>query len=162
MTLTFIRPRASTGELAGSRLLSEENFYDAFIKDLNKCRSEVIIESPFIAGRRLTTLLPALQKLKQRGVRIAINTRNPIEHSDDEYWQSEAHRSIARLQHLGIHILFTGGHHRKLAILDRKILYEGSLNILSQNDSCEVMRRIESVQLAWQMTKFVGIDKVLT
>ena len=40
-------------------------------------------------------------------------------------------------------------------------LYEGSLNILSQNDSCEIMRRIESTQLAWQMARFIGVDRLL-
>jgi len=102
-----------------------------------------------------------LQKLKQQNVRIAITTRDPYEH-DDEYRREEAHRAVAQLQRSGIHVLYTTGHHRKLAIIDRQILYEGSLNILSQNNSCEIMRRIESVQLAWQMARFVGIDKVLT
>ena len=31
-----------------------------------------------------------------------------------------------------------GNHHRKLAILDRKVLWEGSLNILSQTRSREI------------------------
>jgi hypothetical protein len=65
------------------------------------------------------------------------------------------------LQHMGVQVLYTGYHHRKLAILDRAILYEGSLNILSQNKSSEVMRRIESVSLAWQMVRFTGIDRFL-
>jgi hypothetical protein len=59
---------------------------------------------------------------------------------------------------MGIQVLYTGNHHRKVAILDRSILYEGSLNILSQNNSSEVTRRIESVPIAWQMVRFIGID----
>jgi phosphatidylserine/phosphatidylglycerophosphate/cardiolipin synthase-like enzyme len=160
--LAFLRSTQNDRELISSRLLNEDSFYEAFIKDLNKCQSEVIIESPFITSRRVATLLPILEKLKRRNVRVAINTRDPFEHTDNEYMREEAHRSIADLQHSGIHVIFTNGHHRKLAILDRKLLYEGSLNILSQNNSREVMRRIESVQLAWQMAKFVGIDKALT
>lgn len=159
--LSLLRPKVAAHELIGSRLLDENSFYDTLLKDLRKCQSELIIESPFITNRRLTLLLPMLQKLKQRSVRIAVNTRDPFEH-DDEYHRDEAHRAIAILQRIGVHVLYTTGHHRKLAIIDRHILYEGSLNILSQNNSCEVMRRIESVQLAWQMAKFVGIDKVLT
>ncbi len=65
------------------------------------------------------------------------------------------------LQELGVEVLITGGHHRKLAIIDQQILYEGSLNILSQNDSCEVMRRIYSEQLADQMLVFVGLEKFI-
>ena len=151
------RPTAPT-DLLTSALYDENTFYAKFEKDLQKCGSEVIIESPFITGRRLKALLPTLEKLHARHVRVVINTRNPEDH-EDEYMSSEARYSVAKLQHLGIHVLYTVGHHRKLAILDRKILYEGSLNILSQNNSSEVMRRIESVQLAWQMAKFVKVDR---
>jgi hypothetical protein len=55
-------------------------------------------------------------------------------------------------------VLYTAGHHRKLAILDRSILWEGSLNILSQNSSSEIMRRIQSAELAWQMAHFTKLD----
>lgn len=155
----FNRSTAPT-DLLTSELYDQESFYPAFIKDLAKCRSEVIIECPFITNRRLKTVLPTLEKLKARKVRIAINTRDPRTH-DEGYRQDDAHRAISKLQHMGIQVLYTGNHHRKVAILDRKILYEGSLNILSQNDSCEVMRRIESTQLAWQMARFIGIDHLL-
>lgn len=151
---------SSTPDLINSTLYNEETFYAKFLKDLSKCHSEVLIKSPFITSRRLSNLLPILQKLKDRNVRIAINTRDPKTH-DSEYLQTEATDALSTLQHMGIHVLYTSNHHRKLAILDRNILYEGSLNILSQNSSCEVMRRIESVKLAWQMVRFTKIDKYL-
>lgn len=136
-------------DLLSSKLFSEETFYQAFQKDLNKTGHEVVIESPFITNRRLALLLPTLEKLKERRVRVIINTRDPQE-LDDGYHRSDAHEAIAKLQHVGIQVLYTAGHHRKIIIIDRQILYEGSLNVLSQNDSCEIMRRIESSSLAWQ------------
>lgn len=147
-------------DLLTSKLFNEETFYPIFTKDLGKCLHEVIIESPFVTNRRLMQLLPVLQKLKERKVRVIINTRDPIEH-DDGYHREDAHKALASLQRIGVQVLYTTGHHRKLVLIDRHILYEGSLNVLSQNNSCEVMRRIESSQLAWQMARFVGIDKFL-
>lgn len=155
----FNRSAAPAG-LLNSKLYDQDSFYPTFLKDLANCHSEVIIECPFITSRRLKTLLPILEKLKTRKVRVAINTRDPRTH-DEGYHQDDAHEAISKLQHIGIQVLYTGNHHRKVAILDRSILYEGSLNILSQNDSCEVMRRIESTQLAWQMVRFIGIDRLL-
>lgn len=147
-------------ELLSSELLNEESFYPRFLKDLENCHSEVIIECPFITYRRISTILPTLEKLKARKVRIAINTRDPRSH-DEGYWRDDAHEAVSKLQHMGIQVLYTGNHHRKVAILDRSILYEGSLNILSQSNSSEVMRRIESVPMAWQMVRFIGIDQLL-
>lgn len=145
-------------ELLSSKLYNEDTFYPALLKDLDGCGSEVIIECPFVTYRRLDKLMPMITKLKARKVRIIVNTRDPHEY-DEEQRRNDAHRVIASLQRVGVHVLFTGGHHRKLVILDRNILYEGSLNVLSQNDSSEVMRRIESTKLAWQMIRFVEIDK---
>jgi len=151
---------AAPADLLSSKLYDQDTFYPAFLKDLSNCHSEVIIECPFITNRRLKTLLPTLEKLKARKVRIAINTRDPRTH-DEGYLQSDATDAISKLQHMGVQVLYTGNHHRKVVILDRSILYEGSLNILSQNDSSEVMRRIESIPLAWQMVRFIGIDRLL-
>ncbi len=121
-------------------------------------RHEVVIESPFISLRRLKYLLPIFRKLARRKVRIIINTKPSEEQAE---YGIQATECIALLQQLGVEVLITGGHHRKLAIIDRQILHEGSLNILSQNDSCEVMRRIQSEQLATQMIDFIGIGKFL-
>ncbi len=148
------------GDFQTSCLLDQDTFYDRFLSDLKHCKHEAIIESPFITNRRLNQLMPTLEKLKAQRVRLVINTKDP-EHHDDDYFRTDARQAISRLQHMGIHVLFTVSHHRKLAIIDRKILYEGSLNILSQNDSCEIMRRIESVQLAWEMAAFIKIDRFL-
>jgi hypothetical protein len=93
-------------------------------------------------------------------MRIVINTRDPHEHNEG-FQRDEAYRAIATLQRMGVHILYTHSHHRKLVVIDRSIMYERSLNVLSQNNSREVMRRIESVQLAWQIVRFVGVDKLL-
>lgn len=155
----FNRSAAQT-DLLSSKLYDQDSFYPAFLKDLAKCQHEIIIECPFITSRRLKTLLPILEKLKARKVRIAVNTRDPRT-NDEGYRQDDAHEAISKLQHMGVQILYTGNHHRKIAILDRHILYEGSLNILSQSDSCELMRRTESAQLAWQMVRFIGIDRLL-
>ena len=154
------RTHDQSSDLLSSRLYNEETFYSAFEKDLRNCGSELIIESPFITRRRYQSLLSTLQKLKERNVRIIINTKNPHELDVDR--RDEAHRVIASLQHKGIQVIYTHGHHRKLAVIDRSILYEGSLNILSQNKSAEVMRRTESIQLAWQMVRFIGIDNLVS
>jgi phosphatidylserine/phosphatidylglycerophosphate/cardiolipin synthase-like enzyme len=140
-----------------STLYDQDTFYKAFMRDLLHSKDEAVIESPFITEKRMRTLLPIFAKLRSRDVRIVINTRNPTEHDGDYYYQ--ALNAIYELQELGVTVLYTAGHHRKLAILDRKVIYEGSLNILSFNDSCEIMRKIVSEKAAKQLCKFIAIDR---
>lgn len=130
-----LRKTLHSDELLTSRLLNQDNFYQAFVSDLTKARREVIVESPFMSLKRLNHLLPTFSKLVKRGVRVIINTK-PLAEQDAGY-QQQADQCIAILQEAGVDVLLTGGHHRKIVIIDRQILYEGSLNILSQYDSCE-------------------------
>lgn len=146
-------------DLLSSRLYDNTNFYKVFQKDLKHAQFSVIIESPFITTRRVEELMPILRKLRQQGVRITVNTRDPKEH-DAEY-EYQARRAVYEMQELDITVLYTVKHHRKLAIIDGEILYEGSLNILSQIDSCEVMRRTVSQQLANEMVRFIGAGRWL-
>jgi phosphatidylserine/phosphatidylglycerophosphate/cardiolipin synthase-like enzyme len=143
-----------------SRLFDEKTFYQAFLRDLEGCRSEVIIESPYITSKRAEMLIPVFNNLLAKGVKIYIMTRDPKEHDENMEYQSE--EAISNFERMGVQVLLCiGNHHRKLAILDRQILYEGSLNILSQNKSREIMRRIENKELALEMFDFLKLSSFL-
>lgn len=147
----------NVAELVKSSLFDEKTFYAAFIEDLLHCEEEVIIESPFITSERMKTFSPVFRKLLERGVKIIVITRDPNEHRDEYAIQAE--REITNFEVRGIQtLLCVGNHHRKLAILDRKILWEGSLNILSQTKSREIMRRIDSKGLTMQMFDYLKLD----
>ena len=154
------RNRTDPSPLLSSRLFDDQSFYTSFLHDLRGSRKEVFLESPFITKRRMSELSPVLRKLTRQGVRTTINTRDPREH--DHTMRFDAEAAIAELQEMGVQVLYTDNHHRKLAIIDGWILWEGSLNIMSQNTSCEIMRRIESPEMAEQMIEFIKIKKYLT
>ena len=92
----FRKPADTADELLTSRLYDEKTFYPAFIKDLNDCGSELIIDCPFMSKRRLQYLLPTLKMLKERKVRMIINSKDPIELYMER--REEAYRSVASLQ----------------------------------------------------------------
>jgi len=101
-------------------------------------------------------LMPSLLKLKKRGVRITISTRDPEE---GDTLRLDSHKALSMLLHEGIHVTFTEGLHRKIAIIDETKLWEGSLNILSQNNSREIMRRTKSRDACYQMLKFMKANR---
>ena len=146
--------------MESSTLFDEKTFYSAFINDLYKCTKEVIIESPFITAKRVDLLTPVFNVLLSQGVKIYVITRDPKEHSETMEYQSED--TIQAFERIGVQVLLCiGNHHRKLAILDRKVLYEGSLNILSQINSREIMRRIDDEKLALEMFDFLKLGRFL-
>lgn len=143
-----------------SSLFDETTFYKQFISDLLRSTSEVVIESPFITTERMKVLLPIFRILLKKNVKIYIFTRDPKEHSDGYELQSEA--AIQTCEAMGIQVFVClGYHHRKLAILDRSVLWEGSLNILSQMKSREIMRRIDDSSSAREMFRFLQFQKFI-
>ncbi len=105
-------------------------------------------------------LFPVFERLIERGVKVYVLTRDPREHSESLEYQSEA--EIQRFEELGVQVLLcTGNHHRKMAILDRKVLWEGSLNILSQTRSREIMRRIDDEQTTIDTLNFLNLERFL-
>ena len=142
-----------------SDLFNEQTFFKAFEQDITSAKKEIIIESPFITVKRTKSLFPYLESARKRGVKIIINTRDPIEH--DDYMKVEAEQGLDLLNDLDVTILYTGKLHRKLAIIDREIAWNGSLNMLSQNDSCEIVQRIVSSTYPQELIRFIGINRYL-
>ncbi len=146
--------------MLNSKLFDEKSFYSAFIKDLEGCKEEVIIESPYITASRMRMLKPIFERLINRGIRIYFITRDPKEH--DESMEIQSEEEIRYCEILGIQVLLcVGNHHRKLAILDRRMLWEGSLNILSQTHSREIMRKIDDKKTAEEMFQFLRLDRFI-
>lgn len=158
----FFKPlQASSKDLIESTLFDEKTFYQQFIKDLQCAKEEVIIESPFIMSRRAQMFYPVFKQLLDKGVDMYVITRPPQD-QENKVIRQQAEQTISHFERLGVQaLLSSGNHHRKLAILDRKILWEGSLNILSQSNSREIMRRIEGKHMAQQMYDFLKLGNIL-
>lgn len=149
--------RTPKAVLTNTSLYSEHSFYNAFVRDVKRAQSAVVIESPFLTEKRALYFAGLFNKLTRKGVKIRVNTRNPRRH--DKLLEIQAWKSIRILRDNGVKVYFFNDmRHRKLAIIDGQILWEGSLNILSQVLSREIMRRTNSTVLAHQMIQFTKIN----
>lgn len=147
-------------DLVASKLFDEDTFYKQFLADLRHCMREVVIESPFISTNRVYSLIKPFEELVRRKVKVYVVTRNPEDH--DLGMKQQAETAIRRFETIGVQVLVTNDyHHRKLAILDRSILWEGSLNILSQTCSREIMRRIKSSELSEEMFRYLKLERFI-
>lgn len=142
--------------LLASELYDEETFYKAFMRDMAHTKVRIVIESPFITTRRFEMLVGVITKALSHGVWVVVNTRDPDAHNP--LMREQADACIEKLQMLGVTVLYTANLHRKIAIID-DVLWEGSLNILSQNDSCEMMRRTASADAVKQMIRFTKLSR---
>jgi phosphatidylserine/phosphatidylglycerophosphate/cardiolipin synthase-like enzyme len=156
----FSLRRTDSSDLLTSLLYDEVSFYKVFVKDLNKATKSIIIESPYLTERRAIQFSLLFRRLHQtKGIKITVLTRNPRHH--DRGLEIQSWKAMYVLRDHGVKVkTYDDLRHRKLAIVDNEVLYEGSLNILSQSNSKEIMRRSNSKLLCRQMTQFIGIRKI--
>lgn len=122
------------------------HFWPLFIRDVELAEHRLIIESPFITERRWSELEPVLRGLRHRGVETVICTRPPIDHRDN--MADEATRVISACASMGITVVERQQMHEKLAIVDTKTAWHGSLNILSHRNTSESMARFTGSSVA--------------
>jgi phosphatidylserine/phosphatidylglycerophosphate/cardiolipin synthase-like enzyme len=141
-------------------LYNEQTFYKAFVKDMLEVKKEIIIYSPFITKFRSEFFKKTFEQLKRRNIAVFIFTR-PLD--EQEYlMRTEIKCALKDYEELGAYITYLPGFiHAKVAIIDREILWEGSLNILSQRESKEIMRRIADEDSAKQVMSYLGLNKEL-
>ena len=156
MMLEILMRLFGSQDLLTSQLFDELTFYQAFRKDLTKARKSIVIESPYMTERRTRYLAPLLSQLSKRKIKIRINTRHPRFHSTDMQRQAETSIQILLKSHVEIYT-YNDLRHRKLAVIDNIVLWEGSLNILSHGRSREIMRRSISPALCRKMQRFANL-----
>ncbi|NDC94996.1 hypothetical protein EB077_06810 [bacterium] len=152
------RPQKSidSSALLSSKLYDENSFYDAFARDVGNACQSILIESPYLTVRRVQQFSKLLKRRVKEGIDIVIYTRNPKHH--DKVLEVQAWKALEILKDSGVCIFMCDDmRHRKLSIIDNEVLWEGSLNIFSQSESCEVMRRTNSDVLCSQMQKFIKL-----
>lgn len=133
------------------------DFWVAFQNDLAKANSELIIFSPYLTGDRLGKLHLMFSELLSKGIIISIITLSP----NDRLQLKGSTEVISKLKAMNITVKFRDGMHEKIAIIDRKIEWSGSLNILSHNSRKEYMKRIEGENTVKELFQRFDLEELL-
>lgn len=142
---------------AGFSFHTEKDFWSSFRKDLESVGSSLAIMSPFATRRRSDQLIPTFAHLAAKGVRIRIYTRPPRQQTENMAGQSE--QVIRELEGIGVRVVQRADMHQKIALIDDNIVWAGSLNILSHNDTQEQMHRFEGENTAKQIIRDLQLDR---
>jgi len=148
LPVTFNLPDGAAGAF------TEGTFYPAFLKDLGRARKSIVIFSPFATGAGTARWIDSLRAALARGVGVRIVTRPPEEFGGGS--TDEVTELVRALRDLGITVDLRARMHEKIAILDVRIFWHGSLNILSHRDTHESMLRIESPAACQQLGRFLS------
>jgi len=135
----------------------ERSFWPQFLSDLQSSQKGVIILSPFASSNRTGQLMKYFVSLASRGVNIRVYMKPPSEQGG--HLSEQADRVVNLLREWGVNVTQRKRMHQKIAIIDRRITWEGSLNILSHRDTGERMRRMEGGNAAEEVIRDLELDE---
>lgn len=137
----------------GLKHFTEDYFYQDFFEEITNCSESLTIYSPFIAHNRVTNNFNQnfFQRLLNRNIRVKIVTKPFDEHPNAN--RNFANSCISTWREMGLLLEERSGMHEKIAIVDNKVIYHGSLNILSQWHSQETMLKIVGVNSVSELLK---------
>jgi hypothetical protein len=135
------KPSSNSGSISW---FTGEGFYKAFEKDLRGVKSKVFLASPFTTAQGTERWMQTFRDLRAKNVEIVGFTK-PVNEKDASTNSAEIHTG---LEGVFKELRPVSKMHEKLAVFDQRIVWLGSLNILSHKNSTEIMVRIDSPDFA--------------
>jgi hypothetical protein len=119
---------------------NEAGFYAAFARDLEIARESIVILSPYLTSRGVARWVDHIRAALERGVKVRIVTKPADEFGGAS--EAEVGETVDSLRVLGIAVDLRWKMHEKIAIIDQRVAWHGSLNILSHSYTSESMLRL--------------------
>jgi len=135
-------------------IFDNRSFFSVYINDIENASKQILIVSPFVTEKRASQMMPYFEVLLKKQITITIITR-PAEDFKNER-QPILRGIFERLVDAGITVIFKSLIHQKFAIIDRKIVWYGSINLLSFGVSQESMMRLISGGIAQELMRSVN------
>lgn len=100
-----------------------------FEQDLTDAAQSIVIVSPYLQKGRIRKLLPLLQKAQSAGVDAALHTKAAGGY--EPKYQEQVREAITMLEQAGITIHTHEGLQQRYAVIDKSIVWYGSVDFLS-------------------------------
>ncbi|MHB9099345.1 MAG: phospholipase D-like domain-containing protein, partial [Syntrophales bacterium] len=146
---------AAIGYKARAEIVSSESidiifdnttFLSVYQNDLLTVAREILIVSPFITRRRVSQMLPFLVAARGRDVKVVIVTRPASDFREKD--RASLEETLSLFHAAGVNVAFKSNIHQKFAIFDQRIVWYGSINLLSFGRSEESIMRLENPDIA--------------
>jgi superfamily II DNA or RNA helicase len=129
-------------------IYNDKTFFPVYGTDILSAKTEIVIVSPFLMQRSIISVLP---RLSASNANVTVITNSPEDYPDKKAAQIKS--CIAMLENAGITVKTKSRIHQKFAVIDQRLVWYGSVNLLSYGSSEESIMRIESVDIASELLR---------
>jgi len=134
-------------------IFNKTNFLPVYSNDIITASREILIVSPFVTKRRALQMMQYLSAALVKGTKVVVITRPAEDFKDKDLtaWQT----ALNYLRSSGVVVVFKSNIHQKFAIMDEKIVWYGSINLLSFGSAEESIMRLESSNIANELIRTI-------
>lgn len=144
-----VRPEGAASEKTDV-IFDENTFWPVFSNDVACASREVSIVSPFMKQARTRQIMKLFYSAAARGAEISVVTRPPDNYREDD--RANIAELAKSLEGIGVRVSYKKNMHQKYAIIDRRIVWYGSVNFMSFGSrSVESLMRLESYDIAGEL-----------
>lgn len=126
-----------------------DNYFEVYKRDLLEANREIIISSPAISAKKVEELMLLLKEKQESGLRTVIVTWRPDRYGygDSEYWMELQER----MHRFGFEMNLVEDYCEHYCIVDREIVWYGSMNFLGKEDAEDNLMRVASKGIAAEL-----------
>ena len=126
-----------------------ESYAEIYWRDIEEAISDVIISSPRLNNQKVNHLIALLGKRQELGVKVTIVTWHPDAY---KYGRDDVRMELMeRLRKAGFEIRLVEETCEHYAVIDRNIVWYGSMNLLSKEDAEDNLMRVCSKDIAAEL-----------
>ena len=130
-------------------IFDSDTYLSVYEKDLKSALSDIVISSPTLGKYKVHRMISILKERQEAGVKVTIVTWHP-----DEYkYGKDEHRIelMELLRNAGFHIELMTESCQHYAVVDKEIVWYGSMNLLSKDDIEDNIMRVSSKAIAEEL-----------
>ncbi len=134
-------------------IFDKNSFLPVYRNDIINAVSEIMIISPFVRKNRVLQVVDYWKNNLHQNVNMTIITRpiNDFKEAD----QPAINDTLSFLKISGVKTLFRSNIHQKFAIIDNRIVWYGSINLLSFGNAEESIMRLENSFIAKELKESI-------
>jgi len=138
-------------------IFDQKNFFPVYLNDIGNAVKQVLIVSPFMTKKRVIQMIGHFDPLLKKQVDITIITKPADNHREGAKILFDS--VVLLLKESGVKVLQKPNIHQKFTIIDEKITWYGSINLLSFGSSEESIMRLSSSSIACELAKSISFKE---
>jgi len=144
-----IQSDENMGQQMVNAIYDRGNYAEVFERDMVEAEHELIISSPNIRRHKIDRMIALIRPRQEAGVRVTVITQDPeLTIVGDT---SDIQEMILEMRRAGIIVALTEDENEHYAVIDKKLVWHGGMNLLGREDVWDNLIRVESEKAAAEL-----------